>query len=422
MILSHLTLLAVTHRSAPLDVRERLAFDDAALGALVADLQPVAEEVVPLVTCNRTEIYLLGRSAEAAARALPLIAARAGLAEDTLAAHTRCLTGADAARYLFRVAAGLESLVVGEPQILGQVRTAAEWARGAGAIGPILSRLFTYAVVAGKRARSETAISRGAGSVSHAAVELARSILGDLDGRRALVIGVGEMGQLVARNLVAHGARDVAVCNRSPERAALVAREIGGRVVPWEDLDEALREADIAVTATGAREPVLTRDRLEPVAAQRNGRPLLLIDIAVPRDVDPIAATLPGVYLRDIDALHDIREENLRERQEVIPQVEAIIEEEVAAFTTWCHGREAVPVIRGLRERVEAVQQQEVERALRRLGHLSERDREVVRALAHGLVNKIVHEPVTRLREADPETRDDYAQALTHLFDLDVRS
>ncbi|MDI3339496.1 MAG: glutamyl-tRNA reductase [Sphaerobacter sp.] len=421
MILSQLTRLAVTHRTAPVALRERLAFDDAALRALAAELGEVAEELVPLVTCNRTELYLLGRGEGAAERAVSLLAARAGLPAAELAAHVETRTGPDAARSLFRVAAGLESLVLGEPQILGQVREAAAWAAGAGTIGPVLSRLFTVAVVAGKRARSETAISRGAGSVSQAAVELARATLGDLRGRRALVVGVGEMGQLVARNLVAHGARDVAICNRSPERAVRVAAEIGGRVVPWEALDEALREADIGITATGAHEPVLTRARLAPIAAQRDGRPLLLIDIAVPRDVEPAVATLPGIHVRDIDALHEIRDENLRAREEVIPVVEAIIEEEVAAFAAWCRGRGAVPVIRELRARADAVRQQELERALRRLSHLSERDREVVRALSHGLVSKLLHQPVTRLREADAEAQSDYARALADLFGLDGR-
>lgn len=414
----NLFLLSVTHRTAPLELRERLAFDHAARDALVDDLKVAAGEVVPIITCNRTEVYVVADAEECASGAIALLARHAGLEPVDLVPFTVCLEGEAAARHLFRVAAGLDSIVVGEPQILGQVRDAAEAARVAGSIGPVLSRLFNMAVVAGKRARSETPISRGAGSVSHAAVELAREILGDLRGRSAVVVGLGDMGQLVARNLAAHGVSDLAVCNRTPARAEMAARELGGRAVPWESLDDALARSDIAITATSARDPILTRDRMERIVGRRGDQPLLLIDIAVPRDVDPAVADVAGIHLRDIDALHDIRSVNLRTREEAVPKVEAIIDEQVAAFASWCRGRKALPVIRGLREQVEAIRAAEVERAMRRLGHLSERDREIVLALSHGIANKVLHRPVTRLKQAAEQ--DGYARAIADLFDLDI--
>lgn len=418
---SSLLLLSVTHRTAPLTIRDRLAFDAAERAALLRELGTTLTEAAAIVTCNRTEIYGLapGDAGCAAERATALLARCAGMAVEDLAPAIERLEGDEAARHLFRVAAGLDSIVVGEPQILGQVREAAEVAAGAGTLGPTLAKLFNLAIVAGKRARSETPISRGAGSVSYAAVELARAILGDLRGRRAVVVGLGEMGQLVARNLVAQGVGNLAVCNRTPERAEIVARDIGGRILAWEELDEALATADIAVCATGARDPILTRERLRPVAEQRAGRPLLLIDIAVPRDVEPAAGKLPGIHLRDIDALRDIRSENLRAREEAIPRVEEIIEAQVAAFADWRRGRAAVPVIRELRAQVEAIREREVEKALRRLGHLDERDREVVLALSHGLANKFLHGPTTRLKATEPEEQPHYAQVVADLFDLE---
>jgi glutamyl-tRNA reductase len=409
-------LLSITHRSAPLAIRERVAFGPKQREELLKAMSEITPEAVAIVTCNRTELYGIYTDDQDPERALALLADHAKLPVSKLDPHAERQQSELAARHLFRVAAGLDSLVVGEPQILGQVGEAAEAAREAGVIGPVLSKLFNAAVVTGKRARTETAISRGAASVSHAAVELARNLLGNLAGRQAMVIGVGEMGQLVARNLAAHGVADLAVCNRTLTRARELAFTISGRVVPWDGLDEALTTADIVISATSSAEPILSLERLRPIVTRRNGRLLLLIDIAVPRDIDPAVAELPGIHLRDIDALYHLRSSNLREREDEIPLVDAIVEQQLASFLTWHRGRSVTPVIRELRHRVNDIRAQEVEKALRRLGHLDERDRQVVLAMSHAIANKLLHTPIMRLKEC--ETQEEYARAVADLFDL----
>ncbi len=410
-------LLSVTHHTAPIEVREQLALDHDQQAALMDDLSGFVDEAVAIVTCNRTEIYGVSAQHDAPQAVRSCLAQRAGFSVETLRAHLRCMRGADAVEHLLRVAAGLDSLVIGEPQILGQVRQAADAARAARHSGPILERLFNFAVVAGKRARHETSISRGAGSISHAAVELARSTLGGLRNRTGLVVGLGEMGQLVARNLVSNGLSDLRLCNRSPERSAFFARQLHAADVGWDRLDDALVTADICIVATGAPEPILTKRRLELTLSQRENRPLLLIDIAMPRNVEPAAALLPGVHLHDIDSLHSIREENLQSREETIPEVEAIVDDELLAFKSWFRGRQSAPAIQSLRQHAETIRQREVERAMRRLGHLDERDREIVLALSHAITNKLLHAPVTFLKDSDDPTSS--RRAVTDLFGLD---
>ncbi len=415
--MSDIVLLSVTHHTAPLALRERLALDHAGQTLLLDDIAGLVDECVAIVTCNRTEIYAVSSERDASRQVSSLLATHSGLGPEQLAPHVRCLQGLAAARHLFRVAAGLDSLLIGEPQILGQVRQAADFARNAGHSGPILERLFNYAVVTGKRARHETAISRGAGSISHAAVELARSTLGGLQNRQGLVIGLGEMGQLVARNLVSNGLSNLWLCNRSPERSALFAGQLRARDVRWDRLDDALATTDICITATSAREPILSRSRLERIVSTRAGRPLLVIDISVPRNVEPASGDIPGVHLHDIDSLQSIREENLQSREQTIPQVEEIVDEELRRFDEWHQGRASAPVIQSLQQRAEAIRDHEVHRALRRLGHLDARDREIVMALSHAITNKMLHDPVTRLKRS-PETGE-RGQAAIDLFGLD---
>jgi glutamyl-tRNA reductase len=413
---SGILLLSVSHHSAPVSVRERLAFDADTRNGLLRDIIRFASEAIVIGTCNRTEIYVASADGDTHHRALSLLERLTGSDAADLATHVRIERGRDAVLHIMRVAAGIDSAILGEPQILGQVRASLDEARAAGCAGPVLTRLFQSAIAAGKRARSETRISQGAGSISHAAVELAREAFGSLAQRRALAIGLGEMGHLVARNLRAHGVSDLLLCNRTFERSAAVASEIDARAIPWGDLDQALGNVDIVISATGAHDQVISRVRLAQARDGRESQSLLIVDIAVPRDIDPTAGSLPGVHLYDIDSLHAVRSANLRERESEIPRVEAIVQQESDGFRRWKNGHDLSGVIAEFYEMAEATERQEVELALSRLGHLSERDREVVRILARRLTRKLLHQPVTRLKaERSPQ---DAAEVLQRLFDL----
>ena len=394
-------LLSLTHHTAPIEVRERVALDANGKTLLLDDIRAAVNECVAIVTCNRTEIYGVSKRRDAPMQVRSMLARHAGLQLNALLPHMRCLQGIAAARHLFRVAAGLDSLVIGEPQILGQVRQAADFAREGDYSGPVLERLFNYAVVTGKRARHETRISEGAGSISHAAVELARNTLGELRDRQGLVVGLGEMGQLVARNLSSHGLTDLQLCNRSPERSAEVARELHGFDVGWDS------------TWTTHWSPLTSASWRPEHASRSSARVATRADHAVTRgstttthrhrctaQCRPDARSIPGLHLHDIDSLQTIREENLQTREQTIPEVDAIVEQELTAFSDWHQGRASAPVIAKPAERAESIREQEVQRALRRLGHLDERDREVVMALSHAITNKMLHEPVTRLKRS----------------------
>lgn len=412
-----LILFSVSHHHAPVDVRERLAFDDDQRSGLLQDLAAFATEVVGITTCNRTELYLVTRSPEGIQdRLLETIARHSGSDPAELWRVSRFDHDEGVARHLFRVASGLDSAILGEPQILGQVREALAVAHDESTTGPVLERLFQRALATGKQARSRTGISRGAGSISHAAVKLARETVGDLAGKRALTVGIGEMGCLVARNFAAHGVTDIGVCNRTLRRAESAAGEIGATVVPWEHMSQAVRSADIVITATGADDYVLTREHLAPTNGHQPDN-VLIIDISVPRNVDPEVAGLSHVRLYDIDALQHVQSRGMQDRQDEVPKVEAIIDEETREFVEWLRGRQLAPLIQGLYEQAAEIQEQELDKALSRLSHLSERDREVIRALAHGISQKMLHTPVSRLKSADEPA--DHASLLNELFGID---
>lgn len=412
-----LLLFSVSHHHAPVEIREKLAFDEEQRSALLRELSRETTEAVGITTCNRTELYLVApRHGEITRRLLDMIARHAGSDPREIQRVSRLERDQEAARHLFRVASGLDSAILGEPQILGQVREALAVAHEESTAGPILERLFQRALATGKRARSSTGISRGAGSISSAAVKLARDTVGDLTGKRALTVGVGEMGCLVARNLRAHGVSALQLCNRTLRRAEVAAEEIGGDVVPWEALESAVREADIVITATGADDYILTPEHLISTNGHRPDD-VLIIDISVPRNVDPDVDSIEHVQLFDIDALQAVQTRGMQDRQGEIPRVEAIIHEEVEEFLEWLRGRQLAPVIQGLYRRASSIQERELEKALSRLGHLSERDREVVRAMAHGITQKMLHTPVSRLKTSDEPA--DTASVLNELFGED---
>ena len=426
----HVLALGLNHRTAPVALRERLALDGERLPAALAAVRAEVREAVILATCNRTEVYAVTAHVPTGARALRRVLAAQvaeGLTAEELEPYLYEHADAEAVRHLLRVAAGLDSLVLGEPQILGQVREAKRAAQEAGALGPILSRLLRAALSAGKEARTATGIARNAGSIAHAAVELAREECGGLRGRSVLVIGAGKMAALTGGALAADAAKQapgvaeatetaVTIVNRTAERAEALAARLGGRVRPYAEFGAALAECDIAIAATGAPEPVITAELLAPALAARQGRPILLLDIAVPRDVAPEVAALPGVTLRNIDDLQGTVAKGLAARAAEIGKVEALLARHAAAFWEWHQAREVAPTIAALREKAEAIRAAELTRALNRLAHLDERDRNAVAALSVAIANKLLHEPTMRLKR--PEDGSDFVRAATELFGL----
>ncbi len=416
----NLLLVGTSHHHAPVEVRERLAFGGEAAGALAARLAAGDGEAVALATCNRVCLYLAHDDAtEARARATAELQALSDLPAAALESALYVKFGADAALHLFRVAAGLDSMVPGETQILGQVRSAFEMADRQGAAGPVLHRLFRQALHAGKRVRHETGIAENPASVSSAAAELAARVFDDLGSRTILLVGAGKMAELAAANLLSRGVGRLVVANRSLERAQPLAERFGGRAVGLDTLEEQLAAADVVIASTGARELVLTAGQVERALRRRRGTPVFFIDIAVPRDLDPAINDLDGCYLYDIDDLERVVEESVAGRREEAARAEAIVDEEAQAFDAWQRSLDVVPAIAGLRRRAEEIRAAELARARARLAGLSPRELTAVESLTAQIVNKLLHVPTVRLKEAaaapDGAAR---ADALRYLFDL----
>ena len=416
-----IVLVGLNQRTATVDLREQFSVTECGVQVAFAEMGAPIQESVILSTCNRLEVYAVTGSDASTGWALleHSLSRLGGTPVEALRPHLYYLDDRGAIDHLMHVAAGLDSAVLGEPQILGQVAQAFADARAGAKVGPILTYLFSQAVHVGKRARAETEISRHTTSVSHAAVLLAEKMVGDLSACRALVAGVGEMAHLAAQALVAHGARDITCVNRSFERAQELAQIVGGRALLWHDLDKAITRADVMITATGAPHPVIYADDVAPMLATRQGRPLVIIDIAVPRDVDPAVGGLPGVRLFDIDHLEATLDANMAMRQAAVPQVEAIVQEDLAEALDWLHSREVVPVIERLRRRSADLAEVEIEETLRRLVDLDDREREAVARMAHRIVNKLLHQPTVRLKAcAASGNGHGYAHAVRELFDL----
>jgi glutamyl-tRNA reductase len=413
--------VGISHRTAPVELREGVDFArrglDAALSALAA--RKVTREAVVLSTCNRAEIYAGAESDDAAESCGRFISEYNGVAWDALAPHVVVYRGPEAADHLFRVAAGLDSLVVGEPQILGQVKDAFATASGLKSTGALTNRLFTTAFSVGKRVRNETGLGEGAVSVSYAAIALAKKIFGELGGLNVLILGAGEMAKLTGTHLQAQRVKQLVIASRTLETADALATELNGRAVPWSALGQALASADIVVTATGSREPVLTRAGVEEAMRSRRSRPLFVIDIAVPRDVDPAAGSLDQVFLYNIDDLQSIVKENLARRSSEVQRAELIVREEVDRFRAWMQSREVVPTVIALRERFEAIRRAELERLEPKLASLPPEARARVDEVTHLLIEKLLLTPTERLKGADDEAQAvAYADALNRLFSL----
>jgi glutamyl-tRNA reductase len=416
-----LQVVGLSHRSAPVELRERADFArgglDAALKALA--VLEICQETVVLSTCNRAEVYAVTESDAAADRIGRFFSEYHHLEHREMADHLYTRSGADAARHLFSVAAGLDSLVVGEPQILGQVKSAYATASDLQFTGPLLNRLFHSSFAVGKRVRSETGLGEGAVSVSYAAIALAKKIFGKLSGLGVLIVGAGEMAKLTAIHLQAQQVRHMTIVSRTFAAAQGLAERLDAKAAAWTDLDQVLATADIVVTATGATEPVLTRARVEDVMRLRRNRPLFIIDIAVPRDVDGAVGDLEQVFLYNIDDLQTIVKENLARRTAELTEAESIVTEEVTRFISWMQSREIIPTVVALRQRFEAIRQSELLRLEPKLAGLPPEARARVDEITRLIVEKLLLTPTEQLKAVSDETTVvAYADALNRLFRL----
>jgi glutamyl-tRNA reductase len=412
--------LGLNHRTAPVEIREKLAFPESvqpeALTRLVGDYG--LKEAAILSTCNRSELYVAGEG-DGLEIARRFLADYQGVDVGALGDHFYSLSDADAVSHLFRVACGIDSLVVGESQILKQVRETLELAQLNGSARLLLNELFQRSLHVGKRARTETDIGRGRLSISTAAVELASQIFESLSDCGSLLLGAGEMGELTAQYLVDSDIRQLWVANRTYERAEELARRFSGHATPFDAFPERLTEVDIVISSTSAPGFVILPDMLRETMRQRRGRPLFLIDIAVPRDVDPEVRNIDNVFLFDIDDLEQVIDANRQDREQEIFKVQELIDEELGDFLHWFNALGAGPLIRDLRGRADALRQVELDRWTGKLEHLSEEDRKLVESVLRGYANKLLHAPLVQVREfANAEDGYIRLDTVRRLFDL----
>jgi glutamyl-tRNA reductase len=416
-------VIGLNHRTAPLDLLERMTVGDGQLPKALLDLctrEHISESLV-LSTCNRTEVYAVAERFHGAYSDIRnFLADFSFLPPEDFSDHLYVHYDSAAAAHLLAVTAGLDSAVLGESEIQGQVKVAWERARDEGTAGPALNLLLRHALEAGKRARTETGIARNIASVSQAAVAMTGQRLGGVAGRTVVVLGAGEMGEGMAVALAGAGAGDVLVANRTQARATELAARVGGRAVPLVELPDRLADVDVLLTSTGSRAPMIERADLEPVMAGRADRPLLIVDIAVPRDVDPAVAEVPGVTLLDMDDLRGFAAAGVAERRREVAAVEAILDDELERYLGATSAREVAPMIVALRDRAEAVRSAELDRLRGRYDDLDERQLGMVDAVTRGLVAKLLHQPTVVLKDAAGSPRGDrLVAALRELFEIE---
>ena len=417
----NLFAVGLNHRTAPVELREQLAVPAERLHEQLPGLVERAElsEVMLLSTCNRVEVYGVGGAGDPRG-VVEALAALQGVREVDVNGHCFVRNDQGAARHIFRVAASLESMVVGEPQILGQVKDAYQAARDVGTVGAVLDRCLTMAFKGAKRVRTETAIARGAASVPSVAVDLARSIFGELSGKKALLVGAGEMSEQAAVHLRASGVAKIAVVNRTEGRGRALAEAVEGRYAQWSRLESELGDTDIVVTSTGSQEPVIGPRMMKKVMRARRGAPVFMVDIAVPRDVDPKVARLDQVFLYNVDDLQDIVHENMESRAAQAELAGRVVEEEVSAFLQWERARAAAPVLKMLQSHGREIVDDETRKALLKLGELAPEQRKVVETLAHQVMQKLLHRPMKAVRDSAGQAADDrLATSLARLFWLE---
>jgi glutamyl-tRNA reductase len=423
---TELVALGINHSGAAVELRERLAVSDDERAPLLDALHRDANlrEAMVVSTCNRVEVYGVSDDAKASgAAALEVLATAKGVARDELRSAAFVRESFDAARHIFRVASSLESIVIGEPQILGQVKAGFQHAKDHGRVGPVLDRCLSLAFKGAKRVRTETEIARGGASVPSVAVDLATSIFGELSDSAVLVVGAGEMAQAAAVHLRAAGVSEVVVVNRSAERGEALAREVQGRFEPWDRLAAELVRADVVVSSTGSKLPIIDKALLKPVMKKRRQRPLFLVDIAVPRDVAGDISRVEHVFLYNVDDLQSIVHDNLRSRQGEARRAEALVDEEVDGFVQWMRTRAVGPLIGKLQGRARGIVEAEVARALSKMPDLEPAERKVVQKLGQSIAQKLLHAPMAAVREGthgpvQGHDGADLADALSVLFAL----
>lgn len=417
-----LVVVGLNHRTVPLSLLERVTVDDARLPKALHDVmsnEHVSEAVV-LSTCNRTEVYVVAEKFHPAVGDLRNFFAELSFSAPEEIADHLYIHDADAAvDHLFRVASGIDSAVVGEAEILGQTRRAWEIAQNEGAAGSQLNLLFRHALETGKRARTETSIGRHIASVSTAAVAMAAQHLGSLQGRSVLVIGAGEMGEGMVRAIMENGISDLLIANRTPERAQELAERLGGLAIGLDELPAALTKVDLLLTGTGANSMIIEHAHVDRVMQNRNGRDILVVDVAVPRDVDPAAGQIPGVTILDMDDLRAFADAGMAERKREVELVESMCAEEVNRYLSVRSAREVAPLVARLHDEAEEIRLAEIDRLRARLGDLDERQLEALDALTKGIVAKLLHQPTVRLKDAAGTPRGErLAEALRDLFEL----
>lgn len=424
-------LVGLNHRSAPVEVRERLAVPESKFPEMLRMIKnlPGIEGCIVLSTCNRLEIYATVRDIQPGIKnirnflnQLWLRSQDAGEEMEPLDSYLYTQSCQEAISHLFRVAAGLDSMIIGESQILGQVREAYEKALSAKVTNGVINTLFQQAISIGKRVRSETSIGNHAVSIGYAAVEMAKQLLKDLKGQSVLIVGAGEIGELAVRHLVACGATSVMVSNRSYERALALAEEFHGVAKRFSELEQSIAEADIVICCTAACHYVIHQQQVAQAMRLRGKRPLLIIDIAVPRDVEPEVGTIEGVHLYDIDDLEMVVDQNLKHRRSEAAKAERIIAEEYEKFGCWLETLSLIPTIVALQEKAERIKQAELKRARNRLGSISPREEKVISSMANSIVNRLLYDPVMELKAGARSYKGHlYAKVLQTLFKLEVK-
>lgn len=419
-------IVGLSHKTAPVAVREKIAFEGETMGDGLKTLleYPHIAEALIVSTCNRVEIYgtAVRKEVEGAREDIAsFLSTFHGVSRRDIDPHLYSLSGDEAVKHIFRVTASLDSMMVGEPQILGQVKDAYTCAAQAQATGNILNRLLHKAFSVAKRIRTETRIATSAVSISFAAVELARKIFGELDGKTVMLIGAGEMAELAARHLLNNGVEHIIVANRTYDRAVSLAEEFGGSAIHFDDLEQQMELADIVISSTGAPTTIIGKKMVQGVIKRRRHRPMFFIDIAVPRDIEAAVNEVENVYAYDIDDLEGVVQANIKAREKEAAKAEEIVHQEVAQFRDWMSTREAFPTIVKLREWAEDIRKSELEKTLRKLNGLEDADRKRIEAMTEAILNKILHRPIAQVKRASHSKRGggDLVEIMRKLFELD---